>query len=64
MIGDADETADPDSIAVLGPGEGPDDDLVQIGTGTEQETTVERPAGHFDQGTPVWDEADSSAHPQ
>jgi hypothetical protein len=25
---------------------------------------VQRPAGYLDQGALVWDEADSSAHPQ
>src|ERR1700709_2404293 len=62
MAGGADDETDPDAIAALGPGEGPEDDLVHLGAGTEQETAVERPAGHFDQGALIWDEANSSAH--
>src|SRR4051812_24364457 len=62
VVGDADEEADPDFVALLGPGEGPNDDLVQHGTGTEQGTAVERPAGHLDQGSSFGDEAESSAH--
>src|ERR1700710_1311137 len=62
MVGGADDETDPDAIAALGPGEGSEDDLVHLGAGTEQETAVERPAGHFDQGALIWDEADSSAH--
>jgi hypothetical protein len=62
VVGDADEETDPDLVALLGPGEGPDDDLVQQGTGTEQGKAVERPAGHFDQGSSFGDEAESSAH--
>src|SRR3954463_13499884 len=63
MIGEPYEEADPDLVvALLGPGEGPDDDLVQHGTGTEQEAAVEGTAGDLDQGSSFWDETDSSAH--
>jgi hypothetical protein len=62
VIPKADEEADPDLVALLGPGEGPDDDLVHQGTGTEQETAVEGPAGHLDQGSSFGYEAESSAH--
>src|SRR5436305_11953329 len=63
MIGDAHEEADPGLVvALLGPGEGPDDDLVQLGTGTEQETALEGPAGHLDQGSSFGDETEFSAH--
>src|SRR3954468_9234185 len=63
MIGDAHEETDPDLVvALLGPGEGPDDDLVQLGTGTEQETALEGPAGHLDQSPSFGDETESSAH--
>src|SRR3954468_18188598 len=63
MIGQPYEETDPDLVvALLGPGEGPDDDLVHQGTGTEQETAVEGTAGDLDQGSSFGDEADSSAH--
>jgi hypothetical protein len=45
MAGEAYEEAGLGRVALLGPGEGPDDDLVQHGTGTEQGTAVEDPAG-------------------
>jgi hypothetical protein len=64
VVPNADEEADLDLVALLGPGEGPDDDLVHQGTGTEQGTAVERPAGHLDQGSSFWDKAKSSAHTQ
>jgi hypothetical protein len=64
VVGDTDEEADLNLVTLLGPGEGPDDDLVHQGTGAEQETAVERPAGHFHQGSSFWDEAKSSAHTQ
>src|SRR5262249_28350216 len=63
VVGEPYEEADPDLVvAFLGPGEGPDDDLVQHGTGTEQETAVEGTAGDLDQGSSFGDETDSSAH--
>src|SRR3954466_3142869 len=62
-IGQPYEETDPDLVvALLGPGEGPDDDLVHQGTGTEQETAVEGTAGDLDRGSSFGDEADSSAH--
>jgi hypothetical protein len=62
VVRGADKKADPDAIALLGPGKGPKDDLVQPGTGTEQEAAVECPAGHFHQGALFWDEAEVSTH--
>ena len=62
MVGDADEEADPDAVAALGPGEGSDEDLIHHRAGAKEEAAVERPAGHFDQGSSFWDEAESSAH--
>src|SRR5436305_6461068 len=49
-------------MALLGPGEGPDDDLVQHGTGTEQEPAVEGPAGDLHKRSSFWNESESSAH--
>src|SRR4029077_57562 len=40
-----DEGDDPHRVATLRPGEGPDDDRVQLGAGTEEEAAVERPVG-------------------
>ena len=58
MVGEPYEETDPDLVvALLGPGEGPDDDLVHQGTGTEQETAVEGTAGDLDQGSSFWDVA-------
>jgi hypothetical protein len=48
VVGDADEGADPDTVAAFGSGEGSDDDLVHHRAGTEEESAVEGPAGHFD----------------
>src|SRR3954462_11019577 len=62
MVREAYEETDLDLVALLGPGEGPDDDLVHQGTGTEQETAVEGTAGDLDQGSSCGDVADSSAH--
>jgi hypothetical protein len=62
MVRGADEKTDPDTMPLFDPGEGPKEDLVQPGTGTEQEAAVECPAGHFHQGAFVGDEAESSAH--
>lgn len=62
MVGKKSETADLDRVETLRPGESPDDDLVHRGTGTEQETAVERPAGHLHQRASFWNEAESSAH--
>src|SRR3982750_1642610 len=63
VVGEPYEEADPDLVVTfLGPGEGPDDDLVQHGTGTEQETALEGTAGDLDQGSSFGDETDSSAH--
>src|SRR4051812_43350103 len=63
MIGEPYEETDLDLVvALLGPGEGPDDDLVHQGTGTEQETAVEGTAGDLHTGSSFWDESDSSAH--
>jgi hypothetical protein len=64
VVGDADQEADPDLVTALGPGEGPDEDLVELGTGAEQGTAMERPAGDLGQGSFLWDEAESSAHAQ
>lgn len=33
VIGGADDETDPDAIAAFGPGEGPEEDLVQLGSG-------------------------------
>src|ERR1700748_43921 len=62
VVRDADEETDLDRVALLGPGEGPDDDLVHQGTGTEQEAAVEGPAGDLHKSSPFWDETESSAH--
>jgi hypothetical protein len=62
IVGGADEEADLDRVALLGPGEGPDHDLIQHGTGMEQETAVEGPVGDLHKNSPFWDETESSAH--
>jgi hypothetical protein len=55
--------ADADVVESLGPSQDADDDLVELPAGPKEETAVEGPAGDLDQGTAVWDEAKSSAHP-
>jgi hypothetical protein len=62
MVRQKGEPTDPDWVEALRSGKGPEDDLVQRPAGSEQETAVERPAGHFDQCALFWDEAESSAH--
>jgi hypothetical protein len=51
-----------DFIEMLGTSQDADDDLVERPAGPEEETAVESAAGHLDQGTAVWDIAESSAH--
>jgi hypothetical protein len=64
MAGEAFEEAGLGRVALLGPGEGPDDDLVQHGTGAEQETAVEGPADDFHKRSSSWDESESSLSPR
>ena len=60
--GEEREGTDAHRVAALRPGEGPEDDRVQLRAGAEEEAAVERPAGDLDQGAVVWDEAESSTH--
>src|SRR5882672_8673073 len=53
-----------DFVQALGPSEDADDDLVELAAGPKEETAVDGAAGDLDQGTAVWDEAESSAHAQ
>jgi hypothetical protein len=60
--GEEGEGADPDRVALLGSSEHAKDELVELSAGPEQEAALEGSAGDLDQGTAVWDEAESSAH--
>jgi hypothetical protein len=51
-----------DRVALLGSSEHSKDELVELSAGPEQEAALEGSAGDLDQGTAVWDEAESSAH--
>jgi hypothetical protein len=51
-----------DFVKTLGPSQDADDELIERPAGPEEETAVEGAAGHLDQGTAVWDVAESSAH--
>jgi hypothetical protein len=62
MIRREEEGDDAHRVAVVGPGEGSQDDGIEGWPGPKEEAALERPTGHLDQGTVVWDEAKLSTH--
>ena len=62
MIGNKGESDEADAIEPLAAGEGADDDLVQRVAGPQEQTAVDGPAGHLNQGSSVRDKAQKSGH--
>jgi len=64
MIGQEGKSTAADFVKALGAAEDADDDVVELRTGPEKETAVDRPAGDLDQGPAFGEVTESSSHAQ
>ncbi len=62
MVAEEAVSAATDLEGSLGASEDTDDDLIELLAGSQQQSSVDRPAGDLDQGAAIRDEAKFSAH--